>query len=547
MSRLLFPLLALFALAVFASADEKSDWDILGRKSAPPVQRKQAAKSLVDAARKAGTCEKVANGMIAIALDSETYPEIKVAISEAIVACDCDGVRKLIAKKIGKGRAEDRTWYLQTASGFAAPEIDKMVLEKGLTDDKLENRADAAAILVQHKVPGTREAFEAILRAGKDTQLFGGIITHISTLTQGGADWSEWETRLVGYATDKNDDVRRAALAALAQDKNPAHIELFKAQAASADWSTRALVLEYLENIRTKDGLGAIVAQLANEPRGTRMNAECVSALMRLSGMNFADRAEDWAGWWQKNEAAFELSKPTVGPRTPRPKGYESGTKVVQFYGIEVESKRVCFIIDISGSMREKMKGGEDDGLERIDVAKRELGKIIDALQPGTLFNIVTFNSDVEAWLDQVGDVPVGLGGKKAELDKRSNPSTGGTNAPEKDEKQRQKDAEAQKKLDDLLRAKAHKYVDKLEAEGGTNIHDALERAFKDEHLDTIFLLTDGEPSFGREVDPVRIREAVQRWNVTRKIKLSTISIGKDFDLLKWLAEDSGGENRYFP
>jgi uncharacterized protein YegL len=105
---------------------------------------------------------------------------------------------------------------------------------------------------------------------------------------------------------------------------------------------------------------------------------------------------------------------------------------------------------------------------------------------------------------------------------------------------------EAMKEVDDNLRAKARKYVDKLEAEGGTNIHDALERAFEDKKLDTIFFLTDGEPSFGREIDPVKIREAVQRWNLSRKIKICAISIGTDMDLLKNLAADSGGEYRFF-
>ncbi len=460
MNRIFLCLVALGAFLSPVRADEKSDWDLLERKSAPPVQRKSAAKN-------AGTCEKAVNGMIPIALDPETYPEVKLGIVEAIAACDCDGVRKSIAKKIGQGKADERAWILQVARAIAAPEIDKAVLEKGLTDDKIENRVDAVAILTQHRSPAAAPAFEALLKAKKS---------------------------------------------------------------------------------RTRQALGAIVAQLANEPKGTRLNAECVSALMRSTGMNFADRAADWAAWWQKNVATFEFPKASTAPTTGAPRTRESETKVVQFYGIEVESKRVCFVVDISGSMKEEMKEGDNQGTSRLEVAKRELGKIIDGLEPGTLFNIVTFSSDVEAWLDQVGDLPVGLGGKKPEGDKRL-PATGGVGTPadkEKDEKQKLKDAEAQTKLDEQLRAKAHKYVDKLEAEGGTNIHDALERAFEDKQLDTIFFLTDGEPSFGREVDPVRIREIVQRWNVSRRIKICAISIGTDMDLLKNLAADSGGEYRFF-
>lgn len=548
MNRIFLCLVALGAFLSPVRADEKSDWDLLERKSAPPVQRKSAAKSIALRAKNAGTCEKAVNGMIPIALDPETYPEVKLGIVEAIAACDCDGVRKSIAKKIGQGKADERAWILQVARAIAAPEIDKAVLEKGLTDDKIENRVDAVAILTQHRSPAAAPAFEALLKAKKDVELLGPIVTSLATLYDGTADWAPFEERMLALVSEKHDGLRRAALAAIVRGNNPARIDLFTAQIASPDWSTRALALEYLEKSRTRQALGAIVAQLANEPKGTRLNAECVSALMRSTGMNFADRAADWAAWWQKNVATFEFPKASTAPTTGAPRTRESETKVVQFYGIEVESKRVCFVVDISGSMKEEMKEGDNQGTSRLEVAKRELGKIIDGLEPGTLFNIVTFSSDVEAWLDQVGDLPVGLGGKKPEGDKRL-PATGGVGTPadkEKDEKQKLKDAEAQKKLDEQLRAKAHKYVDKLEAEGGTNIHDALERAFEDKQLDTIFFLTDGEPSFGREVDPVRIREIVQRWNVSRRIKICAISIGTDMDLLKNLAADSGGEYRFF-
>ncbi|MDZ4774419.1 MAG: hypothetical protein SGI72_14925 [Planctomycetota bacterium] len=547
MKRILLTLVALAAFLSPVQADDKSDWDVLERASALPKDRTAAAKSIAKRAKSENGCEKVVARMIPIALEEDTYPETKLGIVQAIHSCDCDGVRKLVAKKIGHGKADERAWILQVARGLAGPEIDKAVLEKSLVDDKIENRLDAAAILVQHQSADARSAFEAILKAGKDAELLGPIVSHLATLYDGTSDWAVFEDRMLALVSDKNESLRRAALAAVARGKNPARIDLFTAQMSNPDWSTRAIALEYLVKTRTKQGLAAILTQFANEPKGTRMNAECVTALMRLTGMNFADRAADWAAWWQKNEAAFEFPSAVSAPSTGERPRRDSDTKVVQFYGIEVDSKRVCFVVDISGSMKEEMKEGENQGRSRFEVAKEELGKIIDGLAPGTLFNIVTFSSDVEAWLDEVGDLPVGLGGKKPE-DKRA-PATGAAPAAVPtpvDEKQKLKDAEAQKKFDDLLRSKAHKYVEKLEAVGGTNIHDALERAFEDTQLDTIFFLTDGEPSFGREVDPVKIREIVQRWNVTRRIKICAISIGTDMDLLKNLAADSGGEYRFF-
>lgn len=542
MNRILLLILALVTCLLPAHADEKSDLDVLGRKSAPWPQRKAAAKSLADRAKKEGTCEKTVNAMLQIAVDDETYQDIRLAIFDAIVSCDGEGVRKLVAKKIGHGKAGERMVLLQAARALSGPEIDKALIEKGLSDDRIENRALAVAILAQHRPAEARPALEAVLKAQKDAALVGPAVSALAALYDGTSDWATFEDRLLAYVADKNDALRRAALAAIAKGQNPARIDLFTAQMSHPDWSTRAIALGYLEKSRTRQGIGAIVAQLQHEERGTRMSAECVDALMRLTGMNFADRAADWAAWWQNNESTFEFPKAADAPRTEAPKRHEGETKVVQFYGIEVESKRVSFVVDVSLSMQEVMTDGENAGLTRLDVAKRELAKIIDGLEPGTLFNIISFCRDVEPWLDQVGDLPAGLGGKK--------PAAGTTGTAgdkeQKDEKQRQKEAEALKKFDENLRSKARKYVEKLELCESTNIHDSLEFAFQDPNVDTIFFMTDGEPNMGREVDPTRIREAVRRWNETRKIEICAISIGKDMDLLKWLAEDSGGQHRFF-
>jgi len=63
--------------------------------------------------------------------------------------------------------------------------------------------------------------------------------------------------------------------------------------------------------------------------------------------------------------------------------------------------------------------------------------------------------------------------------------------------------------------------------------------------VDTLFVLSDGQPSAGKETDPAVIRADVQRWNATRKLRIHTVSVGTDFEILRWLAQDSGGEHRF--
>lgn len=549
MKRSLLACLSLVALAPLLWADNKSDWETLKKNDAPLPSRIQAARLIAERAKKEDKeCGKVTPEFIDLALKANTPPPLASALSDAVMACDSEETAKVVAKHIGQGQPAERTWILRTARGIASPEVDKAILAKGLTDEDIGNRQDAVNVLVQHKCAAAVPAFEAILKAAKDQELMGAIVTGISTLLAGAPQWNDWEVRLIEFAKSKNEEMRRAALAALAKSKDPKHFELFVAALPNPDWSTRALAVAYLEAQKSKAGIAAIIEQMKREVPGTRMNVECYKALERLSGMNFGEKAEDWATWWKNTEATFEFPKPVDPDKVvKREKGYESGTSVAQFYGIVIDSKRVCFVIDISGSMVEKSGDPESVGLTRMDVAKRELDKIVDQLPPGTLFNIVPFSSDVEAWLDHIGDLPKGVGSKNKPPVKKG-PSTGDakdTNKEaEKDEKQKLKEAEEQKKIDEALRAKAHEYVKRLAADGGTNIHDALERAFDDPEVDTIFFLTDGDPTYGREIAPTAIREAVQRWNVTRKIQINCISIGNDFDLLKWIAADSGGEYR---
>ena len=87
-------------------------------------------------------------------------------------------------------------------------------------------------------------------------------------------------------------------------------------------------------------------------------------------------------------------------------------------------------------------------------------------------------------------------------------------------------------------------HAQELVADGGTNLYGALEYAFEDPDIDTIFVLSDGEPSVGDLIDPQSIRDAVVEMNATRGVVIHTIAIGGSLDVLEWLAEDSSGRYR---
>ena len=75
------------------------------------------------------------------------------------------------------------------------------------------------------------------------------------------------------------------------------------------------------------------------------------------------------------------------------------------------------------------------------------------------------------------------------------------------------------------------------EPTGGTNIHDALETAFRAADTaadgktnlvayDTIFFMTDGTPTAGKLQKPAEILAAVREWNRTARIMIHSVAVG---------------------
>jgi hypothetical protein len=91
---------------------------------------------------------------------------------------------------------------------------------------------------------------------------------------------------------------------------------------------------------------------------------------------------------------------------------------------------------------------------------------------------------------------------------------------------------------------------------GMTNTYGALEAAFSDKAVDTIYFLSDGNPTTGTTVNHQEILTAVRRWNQGRNVHIYTIGllVGKygneDHEklksFLKSLASQNGGECRVF-
>ena len=183
-------------------------------------------------------------------------------------------------------------------------------------------------------------------------------------------------------------------------------------------------------------------------------------------------------------------------------------TDAPTFFGSEITSKRVIFILDVSGSMAEGSP-------PRIELVKKELKSVIEKLSPAVKFNIIAFGSKVLVW------------SRKKMV-----------------------------KATDAAKKKAKKFVDSFEASGLTHTDEALKAAFAVEDVDTIYLLSDGAPYRAEHGESLSISfiESILEWtakaNRFRRIRIHTLGFeeiaGQQggqicVDFLKRLAEDSGG------
>lgn len=219
----------------------------------------------------------------------------------------------------------------------------------------------------------------------------------------------------------------------------------------------------------------------------TKLNYDARLALIALTGRDFAD-VEDWRNFWEGNKDSLDPKKLEGEGKT---QVKLEDPDLPKFFGVEVVSDRICFVIDISGSMQKWDEGGEEGGKgsswevrQRIRRTQVQLSNAIRKLSGKARFNVVAFND------------------KATTLFKKGlSPASGGN------------------------KGKAMKWVKKLAADRGTDTGLALREAFKDPNVDTIVLLTDGAPHTQQgtpdKLIPL-VEEELKDLNRLRKVRIFT-------------------------
>ncbi len=307
------------------------------------------------------------------------------------------------------------------------------------------------------------------------------------------------------------------------------------------DWRVKATAIAACVPFRAKRSIEPLMDIL--ESGEGRLREDAHRALVKLTGKQYSSNPSRWRSWWKRAKNRFKV--PTEAEIKKKEKELEeamaaygsSGGDPPPFLGIKTKSKRILFVLDISGSMVDlvipygtseervkKFRKLYGEGTTKIDLCRNQLINTIAGLKKHVKFNILLFDAEIHPWKKKL--VKASAGNRNLAL----------------------------KFLADLTPDRIKRRVAK-EDKGGTNTFAALNWAFglkktpqkkpsKNHKVegDTVFFLTDGMPSVGRMKD---INELLRYFTVVNrraKIVFHTMTFGAgNNSFLEPMAKLSGG------
>lgn len=452
-----------------------------------------------------------------------------------------------------------------------------------LEDDAFSVREAAVGVLAKHTKPDTvlwlTENILENRKKSKNEVLVAGVLEALGGIGASGADPEGVYAALIESLDDRRLGVKLASIAGLGRlgdvraapqltelvgDRDgavalaavdalvgigdtDAATDAVLAALEHADFRVRARAIAAVWDLKMKAGIRGLIGRMAVEDG--RLRGDAFDTLKKITRRSISDDADDWLAWWDRNESRwklpdFEAIAAAEKRQAIEGTAYSSGGK--EFLGVETKSEKIIFVIDVSDSMNtpfgdpERLKelGREYSSTQRLAIVKEELQTTIDSLPDTTRFNVMAFATELDLWKKTL---------TKANVLNKNNAKTW------------VEDLEPRGGTGSGFRARTG-LTDLTANEGQTNTYLALMSALGEEiedkrkgpqtfrtkaekePVDTIFFLTDGEPTVGEMVDMVRIRSEVRRVNQYKGVVIHVIYVGtyggEDFQLL---AEENDG------
>lgn len=425
-------------------------------------------------------------------------------------------------------------------AGFKTPAPIEALFQRALAEKKVELRAALLWSAADGRYPPPEAALEKLRKWLTDKQWT--LRRRVVQLLAPHADAAGLDA-LLPLLLDPEPAVRISCFDALAARRHAALLEPALAALSDPDWQVRASAIAALVPLRDKRSVGPLIECLLREEG--RLREDAVNALRRLTGRDFGLDGAAWKRFWDGIGDRFELPSEEELAKREAARAEErakySGSP--SFLGVDTPSRSILFVIDVSGSMETLFVNRAPFGdkvypsWSRMDVVKTELKATVAALDDNTRFEVVAFAGEVIPWRKQL--VVANKLQRLAAIEwiDKLQPIGG------------QPDA-------DMARAGIAPSPEQLKL-GKTNTFGALmyaigardaagkpvpEGGYRLE-VDTVYFLSDGQPSVGEFTDPDDIRKEVAKANELRRVVIHVIGMGQ-FQK-RWMGEvasDSGGK-----
>ena len=384
------------------------------------------------------------------------------------------------------------------------------------------NQAQLVDLIRKHRVESAQKKLARLFRVDHQV-LQRSILKALQTLA------ADEHSRVFTKALrNRHWEVRVAAADIFGETHDPDVIRLLVPLLKDPFMEVQVAVVHALQKIGGKDVIDPLIDAL--DRSSGRVKDDIADVLLWLTGKDLGTSHASWDGWWTVNRESAEV-RGISREEFDRARAEANRGLTGNYYGLRVISQFVTFIVDTSGSMQEpylvpsseqgrgggrrpggtgvdpdsdeKKRGqGKRETLQKIEVAQRELARVLRQLRNGTQFNLVPFDSQYHLWRPGLVE------------------------------------------MDDEIREDALRFVEALTAGGMTNIYDTLITALRDPEVNTLYFLSDGAPTMGEVVDPDAILAKVRELNEVRKVKIHTIGFHLDpvaKVLMRRLAQENHG------
>jgi hypothetical protein len=381
-----------------------------------------------------------------------------------------------------RGKRENRLTAIAKLEEFPTPEAAKLLLFQGLGSVEEEVRRAAFDALIKFTANSDVCAYLKTTasrpwKQGKpQPETYAGVaLLLMSELPEVSAEAAE-----LIKETAERPETGRILLITLTDELAKcrgdapcrALVQLLDLPLTAKDFAFRRAVEQALTKVRAKAAVTALI-NLLGTVRG-EVRTDIVTYLTDLTGQPFGPESGAWDKWWSQNQHDFKFPPEQKQLSFTRPiPAFARQAAAGSYYGIPLNSSRLIFMMDTSGSMAGP----------RIVAAKRELVRAIEGLPENVEFNIVVFNSRTTAWQNKL--VPANAENKQL----------------------------------------ASYFVAGQVLGNRTASYDALETALRFD-AETIYFLTDGAPVGGKITSPPDIIRAITQMNQFRRMTINSFGIG---------------------